>query len=218
MEKVSIASFCNAIQTPQGKVNVEQLIVFLKSPRPGFVKTRLAAGLGVEAACKAYIRLAETMLEHIAPLQNVELRFTPDDSRPEIESWRRASWRASPQGPGNLGERLSRAIQESFAAGKQRVVVIGSDCPAVTAEDILSAWAALETHDVVLGPAHDGGYWLIGVRSPDAPVFEGISWSTRQVLEQTLSRCREARLAVASLRKLGDVDTIEDWRRFCDGQ
>ena len=198
-------------------MSAQQLIVFLKSPRPGWVKTRLAIELGAEAACEAYVRLVETVLRQLAPLDNVELRFTPDDSRAEIEPWRRPKWRASPQGSGSLGDRLARAVDEAFQSGARRVIVIGSDCPAVRPADIEAASAALEDHDVVLGPAVDGGYWLIGLRSPDTRVFEGISWSTHLVLTQTLARCREAGLTVSLLRELRDVDTLEDWRRFCTG-
>src|SRR5262249_24760372 len=119
-----------------------------------------------------------------------------------------------PQGPGDLGERLSRAFRDAFASGARRVVVIGSDCPDVTPADIHAAWAALEAHDVVLGPAIDGGYWLIGLQALHEPLFRGVRWSTSTVLTQTLALCHQQGLRVHRLRELSDVDTEEDWRRF----
>ena len=196
-------------------MSAERLILFLKAPQPGLVKTRLAADLGAAGACAAYVRLVEAVLRSLSPLDGVELRFTPEESRAEIERWLRPGWQAKPQGPGDLGEKLAHAVREAFNSGVQRVVVIGSDCPDVTTADIGAAWSALAEHDVVVGPATDGGYWLIGLRSGDARIFEGISWSTGVVLEQTLARCRAADLTVKLLRALPDVDTLEDWQRFC---
>ena len=197
------------------RLSSNRLTLFLKAPHPGRVKTRLAADLGSEAACAAHVRLVETVLGNLSTLDGVELRFTPDDSLAEIERWLRPGWQAKPQGSGDLGEKLARAVRQTLASGAHRVVVIGSDCPEVTSTDIEAAWTALTYHDVVLGPAADGGYWLIGLRSGDTPVFEGISWSTPRVLEQTLARCRVAHLKVMLLRELRDVDTLDDWKRFC---
>lgn len=191
-----------------------RLILFLKAPRPGLVKTRLAVALGAEAACAAYRKLVETLLPRLGGLAGVELRFAPDDARRDIEPWLREGWRAAPQGPGDLGTRLARAMESAFAQGAKRVVVIGSDCPHVTTQDIADAWAALAGHDVALGPATDGGYWLIGLREPQPVLFTNIDWSTEKVLAQTLARADAAGLSVKLLRELADVDTPEDWRRF----
>lgn len=195
----------------------ERLILFLKAPRPGYVKTRLASALGAEAACAAYRRLVETLLPRLAGIDDVELRFSPDDACAEIAPWLQRGWTAAPQGPGELGARLARATREAFAAGAKRVAVIGSDCPRVTAEDIASAWGALARDDVVLGPAVDGGYWLVAMRRPEPRLFSDIAWSTGVVLEQTLAQARAAGLSVKLLRELPDVDTPEDWQRFLDG-
>jgi glycosyltransferase A (GT-A) superfamily protein (DUF2064 family) len=92
--------------------------------------------------------------------------------------------------------------------------VIGSDCPAITAEDIRKAWQSLSSHDVVLGPAADGGYWLIGLAGLHPELFENISWSTPGVLRETLDRIRQSRLSVQLLHELRDVDTEKDWRGF----
>jgi rSAM/selenodomain-associated transferase 1 len=193
---------------------VELLIVFVKAPRAGQVKTRLAGEIGTEAACAAYRRLVEELIQGLHPVANVELRFTPDSARTEIQPWLTKAWTAVPQGMGDLGARLERAFDEAFAAGARRVVVIGSDCPEVMASDITAAWRALRSSDAVIGPATDGGYWLIGLRAPQRTLFRGMSWSTDGVLAETSKRAAVAGLAVHRLRELGDVDTAADWRRF----
>jgi rSAM/selenodomain-associated transferase 1 len=192
----------------------EALIVFLKAPRPGAVKTRLAEALGTEAACAAYRQLVQTLLKRVAALPSVELCFTPDDAAVEIKPWTQPTWSLTPQGDGDLGRRLQRASNRAFASGAQRAVIIGSDCPEVSVADIEAAWSALRTHDVVLGPATDGGYWLVGLRAAQPDLFTDIAWSTNAVLRETLDRARAAGLSVHLLRELSDVDTQADWQQF----
>jgi rSAM/selenodomain-associated transferase 1 len=194
-----------------------RLIVFLRAPRPGFVKTRLAAALGPDSACAAYRRL----IEHLLPALResslpVELRFTPDDAAGEVSRWLDPGWTLSPQGEGDLGDRLFRAVAESQAAGVERTLVIGTDCPYLISQDLQQAATALADADLVLGPAQDGGYWLIGLRRPIATLFEGIPWSTDRVLAVTKERAQSEGLVVRQLRCLADVDTPEDYRRFLD--
>jgi uncharacterized protein len=191
-----------------------RLIVFLKAPRPGHVKTRLGQSLGADAACAAYRTLAGALFDQLAGLNWVELCFTPDDALPAVAPWLRGDWRAAAQGRGELGTRLVRAFERHFVAGAKRVLIIGSDCPWVTKGDIRNAAAALVDADVVLGPATDGGYWLVGLNKPRPQLFAGIDWSTERVLAQTLARAEGLGLQTALLRELSDVDTEEDWRRF----
>ena len=191
-----------------------KLIVFVKAPRPGTVKTRLAEAIGSADACKAYRVLVETLLEQLAELPEVELRFSPADAAREIQPWLRAGWEARPQGTGDLGQRLVSAFAEAFSAGVKRVVIIGSDCPAVAVADIECAWSALLSHDVALGPARDGGYWLIGLRQPQPEFFHSIPWSTADVLRETQQRARLLKLKTYLLRELTDVDTVNDWHEF----
>ena len=184
----------------------------LKAPRLGTVKTRL--GMDAEAACAAYRGLAEAVLAQLAPCQGVELRFTPADAEPEIRPWLRPGWRAKAQCEGDLGARLCAAFASEFESAAERVVVIGADCPYVTADDIQMAWDRLRSCDVVLGPAEDGGYWLIGLRESRPELFEGIPWSSERVLAETLARAKALGLTTHLLRTLSDVDTREDWERF----
>jgi len=192
----------------------QKLIVFLKAPRQGAVKTRLAETMGAVEACVAYQRLVKTLLSQLADLENVELCFTPDDASSEIKPWARPTWRLTTQGSGELGCRLVQAFRRAFDEGAKRVVIIGSDCPEIDVKDIQAAWTALLSHDVVLGPATDGGYWLIGLQAPHPELFTGIPWSTHEVLQQTLERTQTAGLKTCLLRELADVDTEADWHRF----
>ena len=191
-----------------------RLIVFVRAPRAGAVKTRLAQKIGADAACDAYRKLVHAVLIGIESISDVQLRYSPDDAESEVQPWLRRSWSLAPQGTGDLGERLTRAFADSFASGARRVVIIGSDCPWLSDGDIQEAWNHLETHDLVLGPAHDGGYWLVGLREPKPEVFNGISWSTETVLNQTLEHARAGGLRFRLLRELRDVDTLGDWYAF----
>ena len=192
----------------------EKLIVFVKAPRPGEVKTRLARTIGAPAAVTAYRQLVETLLNQLQGLGGVEVCFSPDDAAGEVQHWVKEGWNSSPQGDGDLGQRLQSAFQRAFHAGAKRVAIIGSDCPAVRVEDIREAWGGLQTHDVVLGPATDGGYWLIGLRQLQPILFRGVHWSTKDVYAETIQHVEHAGLSVRLLRELADVDTNREWRAF----
>jgi rSAM/selenodomain-associated transferase 1 len=196
----------------------ERLIVFLKAPRPGHVKTRLAPALGEHGAAQAHRTLVETLLHRLAELPRLELRFAPDDAAPEIAPFRRNAWSLSPQGPGDLGARLVAAFDDAFAAGAERVAIIGSDCPEVSLCDIETAFAALRTDDLVLGPALDGGYWLIGLRRPTPELFSAMPWSTDRVSAETCTRAARLRLRLQILRELRDIDKPADWTAFLSRQ
>ncbi|MSR42868.1 MAG: glycosyltransferase [Pedosphaera sp.] len=193
----------------------QRLLIFVKAPRPGTVKTRLATDLGPEAACAAYRELAKQLFTNLSgALVDVDLHFSPADAAEEIRPWLREGWTLRPQSEGDLGARMNAAFVAAFADGVSRVILIGSDCPDVMADDIRTAWDSLEKHDLVLGPARDGGYWLIGLTQSQPVLFENIPWSTACVFEETVRRAESARLRVHRLRELEDVDTAADWRRF----
>ncbi len=195
-------------------MSADLLIIFVKAPRPGAVKTRIAEIIGPQCACDVYKSLVGILIEQLRTLPNVQLRYTPDDGLPDISQWLQPAWTSAPQGQGELGQRLAAAFDEAFNHGAERIVVIGSDAPDITRQDIESAWCALKDHDVVLGPAEDGGYWLIGLRANHPALFENISWSSNLVFQQTLARVQSANLTTLLLRKLPDIDTIDDLRRF----
>lgn len=200
--------------TPPTPPATSRVIVFLKAPRPGHVKTRLAAALDDDAAAAIYRVLIERTLAALKPFPGVELRHTPADAADEVRPWLRQDWHLADQGDGTLGDRLLRAAREASSAGVTRLVLVGTDCPGLTTADIDEAFDRLEDHDVVLGPALDGGYWLIALRQPEPALFHDIPWSTPGVFHATLERARAAGLRVHVLRTLRDVDTLEDWRAW----
>jgi len=192
----------------------QKLIIFVKAPRPGFVKTRLAKVIGADSASIAYNKLVTTLVNRLSALEDVELRFSTSDAAVEIAPWLCPAWTTAPQGGGDLGERLRRAFDHAFAAACQRVTIIGSDCPDITERAILDSWSLLAGHDAVLGPANDGGYWLIALKAPAPELFTKIDWSTPEVLKQTLANLTRTERSCHLLRELRDIDTAHDWNRF----
>lgn len=192
----------------------DRLIIFLKRPEPGRVKTRLAASIGSDAACRVYVELVDGLLSRFETLPGVELRVAPDDAVNSQTDWLRPGWFLSPQGSGGLGERLMRGFQTAFADGAKRVLAIGSDCPYVEIRHVRNALASLASSDVVIGPALDGGYWLIGMKRFRPEIFSGIDWSTEHVRSQTENQARKSGATVALLEPLEDVDDIESWERY----
>ncbi len=188
-------------------------IVFLKAPRVGFVKTRLGRETGCEKATEIYRQLAEGQIRRMPRELSREIHYTPEDAGGEMSAWLGAGEAYRPQASGDLGARLRHATADALARGFDRVVVLGADCPALDARVLERAFAWLDTTDVVLGPAEDGGYYLVGIRRPMPRLFEDIAWGTSTVLATTLDRVRELGLACASLPVLADIDTADDWRR-----
>lgn len=196
----------------------ETVLIFAKVPRLGFGKSRIAVVLGEAWAFEIACQLLQHTLTICDPFPRVTVCFTPDEADLSGLPPMRPSWVTSAQGSGDLGERLARAFRRAFQAGALSVVVIGTDCPEIKSVDIRDAWAALSSHDLVVGPALDGGYWLLGMNRFIPEVFDGVPWSTDQVLVETLSRSAALSLRVHLLRKLGDIDTVEDWTRYQTGQ
>ena len=187
------------------------LLVFAKAPRPGTVKTRLARELGHEAAAAVYRRMGRLIVDRVAPAPAaLTICYDPGGAEAEVREWLgsapRRYWH---QGDGDLGARMSRMFRRGFERSS-RVVVIGTDTPAVTSRTITRAIEALDSADVVLGPASDGGYYLMALGEPRPELFTGIRWSTESVLAETLSRCAELGLSVTHLEVESDIDTAED--------
>ncbi|HEV2146923.1 MAG TPA: TIGR04282 family arsenosugar biosynthesis glycosyltransferase, partial [Longimicrobiaceae bacterium] len=147
--------------------------------------------------------------------------FTPADAGEAVRGWLGEPAAYLPQREGGLGERMRGAFEEAFAAGYRRVVIVGSDLPGLSAGLLRRAFALLDAHEAVLGPARDGGYYLLGLRRPVPELFEGIAWSTGEVFAATVARLRQARIEPALLETLADVDEVEDlppgWREWVDG-
>jgi uncharacterized protein len=200
------------------------LIVFVKQPRPGTVKTRLAREVGDERAAAIYRALAEAEIRATAPERRAAgvgyervFYFAPAEARASIETWLSGlvgdePLVCFPQSGADLGERMAQAFAACFARGASRVAIIGSDVPSCTRAHVAAALAALDDHDVAVGPTHDGGYYLLALSQPRPPLFRDVAWSTPLVLQTTRARAAALGLRVATLQTLRDVDTLDDWR------
>lgn len=188
--------------------------VFVKQPVSGAVKTRLAAALGDEAAAKFYEAFLTDVVDRFrATADRRTLCFAPDDdaARAYFDSLAGDEYEIEPQSQGDLGARLAACFERAFERGAERVVVIGSDSPTLPAALVDEAFNQLDgRRDAVVGPALDGGYYLIGLAKQPRPIFEGIDWSGPQVLEQTIERIREAGATFALLPPWYDVDEVDD--------
>lgn len=193
------------------------LLVFLKYPEPGKVKTRLARGIGDPAAAEVYSRLAEHTVSTVSGdgAWRTIVCFDPAGKRDAVTAWLgRYAAEFEPQGSGDLGERMKSALTAAFSRGHARAVIIGTDCPGITRTIIRASFDAAGTGKAVLGPAKDGGYYLIGLsrRDPLPPVFEDIEWGTDGVYAQTVSRLASSAIETVMLPVLADLDTAEDLR------
>ncbi len=197
----------------------DRLIVFTRHPVPGRVKTRLIPALGPAGAAALQQAMTRHTLEVASVLEGdgvtVEVRFD-GGGREAVRRWLGDRFPLAEQGDGDLGERMRRAFDDAFAAGTGRALLIGTDCPDLDAPLLRAARAALDRHDLVLGPARDGGYYLIGLRQPAPDLFRDVPWGTDTVLARTEGIARGLGLAVARLPVLDDVDRPEDlpvWTR-----
>lgn len=185
------------------------VLLFAKAPRAGYVKTRLAAAVGGERAVEAYRACGTQVARQVGAGFPLVVWYAPADAEGEMRAWLGAHEYRSQVGD-DLGARLAHAFATHFAEHPGPVVVVGADAPQVGRHTIDAALRALERADVVLGPALDGGYYLLGLNRLAPSLFEGIPWGTPSVTAVTLSRCRAAGLRVANLPILRDLDTVED--------
>lgn len=192
---------------------VNTLLYFVKYPEPGKVKTRLAKTLGDEAASRVYRDLAEVNFRILTSLDQEDIEsvivFDPPDKEREIKEWLPAS-RHVPQQGNDLGERLVSAFHFPFSRGANAALAIGSDTLGLKPELISKAFDRLENYEVTIGPAKDGGYYLIGLRSPQPFLFHGIPWSTSDVFRATLGKVQERGLSCYLLPELDDLDEIKN--------
>jgi rSAM/selenodomain-associated transferase 1 len=188
------------------------LILFAKEPRPGQVKTRLSPPLAPEEAAalaRAFIEDIAAALGRVACERRV-LACAPPGAEAALARLAGEGFTCEPQAEGDLGARLEAACERAFAAGAARVVVVGADSPTLPPRLVDEAFEALRAKDVVLGPALDMGYYLVGLRRPAPALFQGIPWSTREVLPSTLAVAARAGLVLHFLPPWFDVDTPAD--------
>lgn len=187
------------------------LLVFQRNAVLGKVKTRLALGVGQSRALEIYrylVAYTHRMLSSVSvPVALFVDEELMDHSLPSVE------WMCLQEGS-NLGEKMANAFQKSAALGAERMVLIGTDCPTLDVELLMQAFNELNQVDLVLGPASDGGYYLVGMKKMHPRLFEGITWSTSTVLKETLKLAEREGLSVHLLPELSDVDTATDWEKY----
>ncbi|MCZ6673584.1 MAG: TIGR04282 family arsenosugar biosynthesis glycosyltransferase [Verrucomicrobia bacterium] len=189
--------------------------LFLKAPQIGAVKTRLAKSLGEEGALQAYRQLVEFLLTRLGNAASIHVHYTPD-FRQIMEDWLGDEYQYSLQVGADLGARLIHALEEELAFDADRLIFLGGDCPFVDQVRLDWAFRCLDQHDVVLGPAMDGGYYLIGMKEKIPALFQNIPWGTETVLQTTLDTCAQLNLSVSLLPEESDVDDLAGWESARD--
>ncbi len=191
----------------------EALIIFVRHPELGKVKTRIAKTMGDENALTIY----ELLLQQTHAV-TVDLPFDKyvyyTDSIPEQDVWAQDSYHKKKQQGNTLGERMHNAFVEVFSKGYTAVQIIGSDCATLTGAIIQQGFSSLEKNDMVIGPSTDGGYYLLGMQKPIAQVFTNKLWSTDTVLQQTITDIQQLSLSYSLLPALTDIDTEADWLAY----
>jgi len=197
----------------------ERLIVFTRFPVSGKTKTRLMPALGAEGAARLQRRMTEHIMAVAAkarqrPGLTIEVRHE-GGSTVLMRKWLGPQFSYRPQGTGDIGHRMARAFEASFNGPLGAAVIIGSDIPGISEQTIRQAFEGLQKNDLVLGPAHDGGYYLIGLKNflpaeTYSRLFEGINWGTGEVVSRTLSIAKMLGLRYVLLGKLADVDNPAD--------
>ena len=196
----------------------EKLIVFTRYPKPGTTKTRLAKALGDFEAAAIQKKLTEYTILQVAKLMtlypvSVSIYFD-GGSREKIKKWLGPGYSYRDQGGGDLGQRMANAFAEAFKRNYKKIVIIGTDCPYLKAGHMKQAFDSLRQKDLALGPATDGGYYLIGLSRNEKSLFKNISWGTDAVLAETLNIAAERGLSIDLLDTLSDVDRPEDLKHI----
>jgi len=194
------------------------LIVFVKYPRAGEVKTRLGVSVGLDKAAAIYRELAECAFCAAEALHeegvHVCIFYAPPADPSAYAAWIAQPFELFPQRGDTLGERMQHAFETLFATTIRRAVIIGTDVPDLTVPILRQAFDALDRDDIILGPSSDGGYYLLGMNAPVKNVFTGIDWSSAAVLRQTVERIASLGLSASLLETLADIDTAEDYHAF----
>jgi len=188
------------------------LLIFIKNPELGKVKTRLAKSIGDSEALHVYKKLLNSTVS-VAEKTDAHRQIwyssyidNEDGIKPEL-------FGKYLQMGSDLGERMKGAFRQAFDDGADRVVIIGSDCPDLSEAIVENAFERLDKNDLVIGPSEDGGYYLLGMNQYYESLFRDIEWSTESVLESTIQKAKMNNLNIFQLPVLNDIDNIEDLKR-----
>lgn len=193
------------------------LIIFQKNAVLGKVKTRLAVDLGDEMAMEIYQQLVRHthFVCGSVPVQKFVFYsdFIPGDTTAFGQDYH-----FEVQSGNDLGSKMENAFQRLFAKGYEKIIILGTDCGELERGIVVEAFELLDTHEVVIGPARDGGYYLLGMKKMIADLFEDIPWSTEKVLFLTMEKLENQKISYELLEILSDVDRIEDWKKLKEKQ
>ena len=197
-----------------GKPLKQHLIIFTRYPEPGKTKTRLIPALGEVGAANLQQQMTEYTIFQVKELQkittvSVEVRFTGGDLE-KMQNWLGNDLLYQFQGEGDLGQRMERSLVNAFNQTAKQVIIIGTDCPDLNSQILLTAFEKLQVFNLVLGPAMDGGYYLIGLQKPAAELFTNIQWGTAEVFAKTVEIAEKLNLSIGYLSSLADIDRPED--------
>jgi len=187
----------------------------IKYPEPGKVKTRLAKEIGDEEAADVCRQIAERIMKNTLHTREYErmVFYDPAERLRDFEAWVPGEQLILQCGNG-VGERMDNAIRDLLKTGAEKAVLTGADIPELSAEIIIRAFAALDDADVVIGPAGDGGYYLIGMKTPHPEIFRNIPWSTEKVYQKTVDNMNRMGLSYRTVTTLSDLDRKEDLEQF----
>jgi len=199
------------------KLNDRCLLFFIKSPEEGKVKSRLASVIGDERAANLYRDFITQMLSTLRRGDfPFHICFYPHNALKGVKEWLGDQHHYIPQKGKDLGERMSNAFRKAFDTGFKRVVLVGSDIPDLPLEVIEEAFISLKEEDAAIGPAYDGGYYLIGFKEKtfSPQVFERMAWGTERVFEDTMKVLKNLNQRVHTLPYLRDIDTVDDLKNI----
>jgi uncharacterized protein len=185
------------------------LIIFYKNPKAGKVKTRLAATVGDAKALGIFEKLA-LHTKSITGNLGIDKIVFYSDAIDLMDIWPNATYLKAMQQGNDLGERMKNAFIAGFETGYTSICIIGTDCYELTEQMIRQAFESLQSADAVIGPARDGGYYLLGLNEPHSSIFDNKRWSTDSVLQDTLSDFKSLGLNYIRMQELRDVDTEDD--------
>ena len=190
--------------------------IFMKYPEPSRVKTRLARDIGNHRAAKIYRQIAEQILYKTETFDadfEMIIFYDPIERLYDFETWIPGN-RFMRQEGNDIGIRMDNAIRKLLALGAEKVILTGADIPDLNSEIVASAFQALDHADIVIGPATDGGYYLIGMKKPHGEIFHGIPWSTEKVFDKTLHTIGQLGLSCLCTAVLSDLDTADDYHKY----
>jgi uncharacterized protein len=199
-------------------ISSQALVIFARLPRKGDVKTRLGKSIGMHKSAELYRLFAEHAFtlgrQLLVAGSTVYVFYDPGANADEMRAWVGPSLLLVPQEGATLGDRMRRAFDVTFAEESKQTIIIGTDVPELDLLTIERGYDALHHHDAVIGPASDGGYYLLGMNAPTKELFDGIAWSSGTVYRDTVEHLRRLNLSFCQLNELADIDTISDYEAY----